>query len=150
MARERKSDKSNFRDFRGHEGSGISECRNVGILFTAQLAHGASVGSQHVRRFSLKLSRSCMSSREISKSKTSAFSRIRRRLDDLGITTNWCCNAQRMRICAVDLISERRDSVSTRGNRDREAVRCGPAFGYLLATATSFGSFSRAPLVKGL
>src|SRR5919108_2635842 len=33
MARERKSDKSNFRDFRGRGGSGISECRMLDFAY---------------------------------------------------------------------------------------------------------------------
>ena len=87
-----------------------------------------------------------MSSRVISKSKTSAFSKMRLRLADLGITANPCCSAQRMRICAVDLVSERRDSLSTRGNRDRGTAGFGPVVEYFLATAMSFGSFSFAIL----
>ena len=75
---------------------------------------------------------------------------MRLRLADLGITTNLCCSAQRMRICAVDLVSERRDSLSTSGNRDRGAAGLDPAVEYFWAIATSFGSFSFSPLVKGL
>ena len=119
-------------------------------FFRKVLAHGALVGSQQVRRFSLKPSRRRISSALISKSKTSAFSNMRVRLADFGMTTKPRCSAQRMRICAVDLVSEWRDSLSKKGNRDRSGVGCGPAFEYFLANATSFGSFRRAPLVKGL
>ena len=91
-----------------------------------------------------------MSSAVISKSKTSASSKMRLRLADLGITTKPCCNAQRMRICAVDLPSGGRENLSMRGHCDPVSPRCGPAFEYFLASATSFGSCSRAPLVKGL
>src|SRR5262245_66206174 len=89
-----------------------------------------------------------MSCAVISKSKTSAFSKMRLRLADLGITANPCCSAQRMRICAVDLVSDRRDSLSTRANRDRGADGCRSACEYYLATATSFGSLQRVPLVN--
>src|SRR5215475_5366379 len=113
-------------------------------------AHGALVGSQQVRRSSLKRSSISISAAVISKSKTSAFSKIRLRLADLGITASPRCSAQRMRICAVDLVSERRDSLSAKGNRDREAAGCDPACEYFLAIATSFGSFNFAPFVNGL
>ena len=91
-----------------------------------------------------------MSSALISKSKTSASSKMRLRLADLGITTKPCCNAQRMRICAVDLPSGRREDLGMRGSCDQEAAGCTATFEYLLASATSFGSCSRIPLVKGL
>ena len=91
-----------------------------------------------------------MSAALISKSKISAFSEMRFGLADLGITTSPCCSAQRIRICAVDLVSERRESLSTSGNRDLGAAGFAPAVEYFLVTATSFGSFSRSPLVKGL
>ena len=89
------------------------------VFFLLVPAHGAFVGSQQVRRFSLKPSRISMSPAVISKSKISASSKMRLRFADLGITTNPCCSAQRMRICAVDLVSERRDSLSRRGNCGR-------------------------------
>src|SRR2546430_4373250 len=96
---------------------------------------------QQVRRFSLKSSRICISAALISKSKISAFSQMRLGLADLGITTNPCCSAQRMRSCAVDLVSERRQNLSTSGNRDLEAAGFAPSVEYFLVTATSFGSF---------
>ena len=52
---------------------------------------------------------------------------MRLRLADLGITANPCCSAQRMRICAVDLVSDRWDSRSPGGNCDLGAAGCGPA-----------------------
>ena len=111
-------------------------------------AHGALVGSQQVRRFSLNRSRISISSALISKSKTSESSKMRLRLADLGITTSPCCNAQRIRICAGDLVSETRDNLSKRGNRDQGVACCGSTLEYFLATATSFGSFRRTPLAR--
>src|ERR1051325_5838798 len=73
---------------------------------TGGYTYGASVGSQQVRKSSLKPSRSSISAALISKSKTSAFSTIRLGLADLGMTTSPCCRAQRIRICAGDLLFE--------------------------------------------
>ena len=71
-------------------------------------------------------------------------------LADLGITTSPCWSAQRIRICAGDLLFELRENFPTIDGRDWEFAPSRGDVGYLLAIATSFRSFNRSPLVNGL
>ena len=114
------------------------------------ISYGAWVGSQQVRKSSLKPSRSSISAGLISKSKTSAFSTMRLGLADLGMTTSPCCSAQRIRICAGDLLFEWRENFPGIDVRDWEFAASPGDVGYLLAMATSFRSLNRSPFVSGL
>src|SRR5688572_2599106 len=108
-------------------------------------SHRALVGSQQVRRFSLKPSKVRMSSSVIAKSKTSAFSRMREELADLGMTTKLCWIAQRIRICAVDLVPSSREAPGIKESFILRLDVDSEALGYLFATATSFRSLRRSP-----
>ncbi len=62
------------------------------------LCYGTVEGSQLARKFSLKESRTLISSDVIAKSKTLALSLILSLLDDFGMATMPCCNTHRIRI----------------------------------------------------